>query len=272
MNTKTLARLFRLAVAAVSLFGAAVQASEYSDRVLLDNPVGYWRLGESSGPTAADIAGSGPTNNGTYTGTLTLGVPGLIATDSNTAVNLGGAGYVNVPDASDLNFVSAAFTIEAWINPNDSTTSGRIVDKTQAGFANGYGFDFNMSGTPYIRMLGSQNLVKAYPFVAGNRYHVVAISSGSGTGTIYVNGAYVVSTTYSSTNAWTGSLRIGADSNGASNPNAIVDEVAVYNYALSASTIQQHYQIGLIPEPSIALLGVIGGLLLWSYRCRLRRA
>ena len=49
--------------------------------------VAYWRLGESSGNVAVDETGN---YNGTYVGTPTLGVDGLLVGDADTAVTFDG--------------------------------------------------------------------------------------------------------------------------------------------------------------------------------------
>src|SRR3954454_7897386 len=72
----------------------------------------YWRLGETSGAIACDATG---VNSGTYQGAYTLGAPGGISGDSNTAVSLdGNTGQVSVPDSSSLD-TGDAFSIEAWV-------------------------------------------------------------------------------------------------------------------------------------------------------------
>ena len=47
----------------------------YGDAVLADNPVGYWRLDETTGTTAADSKGTRP---GTYANGVTLGQAGAL--------------------------------------------------------------------------------------------------------------------------------------------------------------------------------------------------
>ena len=59
----------------------------YRDEVLADGPVGYWRLGESGGTTAASETG---TNPGIYMNGVTLGRPGAITGDPSSAAGLDG--------------------------------------------------------------------------------------------------------------------------------------------------------------------------------------
>ncbi|HVY60962.1 MAG TPA: hypothetical protein VHF22_04880, partial [Planctomycetota bacterium] len=53
----------RLAAALVAILGAgaapAALATTYSDVILGDHPVGFWRLDETSGTAAADGSGGG---------------------------------------------------------------------------------------------------------------------------------------------------------------------------------------------------------------------
>src|SRR5207249_1242776 len=59
-----------------------IGGSGYSDTILVDGPVAYWRLGESG--VAADLVGS---NTGSLVGGVTTGVTGALGGDSNTAMS-----------------------------------------------------------------------------------------------------------------------------------------------------------------------------------------
>src|SRR6266704_1952588 len=83
----------------------------YPQTVLHDNPSFYWRLGETSGTTAQDRSGHGRT--GIYESGTTLGLPGAIAGDTNTAVGLDGRsrGYITSAKIIDN---PQPFSIELW--------------------------------------------------------------------------------------------------------------------------------------------------------------
>ena len=71
----------------------------YRGTVLSDSPVAYWRLGESSGTTAADELGAAP---GTYKQGVTFGAVGALADYANAAVSLdGGDDRVTMGDPVD---------------------------------------------------------------------------------------------------------------------------------------------------------------------------
>jgi hypothetical protein len=92
-------------------------ASAYADQVLADSPISYWRLGETSGSTASDATGVNP---GTYIGGVTLGQPGALTGDPNSAASFDGVNdYTVVPDSSTLDLTSGV-TVEAWIKRSKS--------------------------------------------------------------------------------------------------------------------------------------------------------
>jgi hypothetical protein len=97
------------------------ERSEYERTVLAGAPVAYWRLGESSGPTAADATGHG--NDGRYQGRPSFGQKGAIAADPDRAIGLDGPrtkSYVEVRDHNDFSIASSGkgLTVEVWMRPD----------------------------------------------------------------------------------------------------------------------------------------------------------
>jgi hypothetical protein len=94
--------------------------ADYKSAVLADSPAGYWRFSETPVTTLAPLMATnvgtvGPANNGTYTGTFTRGVPGVLA--GSTATYFTGGAWVQVPNAAALN-PNPPFSVEFWIKPN----------------------------------------------------------------------------------------------------------------------------------------------------------
>jgi hypothetical protein len=79
------ARVWIVAAALVGTASAA-NASYYTQVSTDPDLIAYWRLGESTGPTAAEVTGN---SNGTYINVAggDFGQPGAIASDPDTAVN-----------------------------------------------------------------------------------------------------------------------------------------------------------------------------------------
>src|SRR5207244_2656836 len=69
---------------------SSLTPASYESTVLADNPLVYWRLGESSGTTASDSSGHGVT--GQYQAGVTLSAPAALVGDTDTAVASTGAG------------------------------------------------------------------------------------------------------------------------------------------------------------------------------------
>ena len=95
---------------------AATGNSPYSSYVLSLGPVGYWRLGETSPPTAFDW--SGRRHNGAYHGSPAFGQPGAIGNDANTAVALDGRSYVEIPSQKGFSLGASGLTVQAWLRPD----------------------------------------------------------------------------------------------------------------------------------------------------------
>lgn len=230
---------------ASTLTTAASFACDYPGLVLgTGGLASYWRLGESSGTTAADGQGS---LNGTYTGTHTLGVSGAIAGTTNAAVRLGG-GYVQVGDNLDFPG-TAAFSLEAWVRPTTiDTTFRRIVSKNRdEGGRQGYEFWVeSTNGLGFERFRDGVKDFVLVPAPALNTWsHVVATYDGS-TMRVYVNGALGASaaSTMSMTNNGA-SFRIGTDGQWAGDVwLGDLDDVAVYTSALNATQVQDHFRCG----------------------------
>jgi hypothetical protein len=232
-------------LAVTHLVGTTSAHAQYAAAVLADAPVAYYRLGEGPGSTIAiDLALFA--NHGIYQRTPILGVPGLV-NDTDTAVDCRN-GEVYIPDAPHINFISQPFTIEAWINGNLVTpTNTRVFDKADAGTGHGYALDLNMNfGTPNVRLTGSTNLqvLLPAPLPSNTTHHLVAVADGMGTARIYVNGVLAGSGSYTNSLSYTGAAHIGVANDGTAHTDSVIDEVALYNHALSAERVLAHYQAG----------------------------
>jgi hypothetical protein len=80
------------------------------DGVVGDGAEAYWRLGESTGVTAADEIGVHP---GTYQGSPSLGQPGVLAGDPDKATSFDGTGDTIL--AADQPWRNGEFTVETLV-------------------------------------------------------------------------------------------------------------------------------------------------------------
>jgi hypothetical protein len=218
-------------------------ATTYASTVLSTaGLVSYWRLDETSGTTASDQKSANP---GTYTGAYTLNQPGAIANDSDTAVKLdGSSGYVSIPAASSLR--PSSITIEGWVKLAGS--GGRLFSASH----NDVWLGVDSTNRPQLFFYGTDNhgyqLASETVLSTGTWYYLVGTIDSSGNMQLYINGALDSSRVAGVGIQWetpAGPQAIGSyvDVSGGF-LNATVDETAVYNTALSATTIQNHYNIG----------------------------
>jgi hypothetical protein len=222
-------------------------SSAYRDAVLgTSGLVSYWRLGEQSGTTAVDSKG---TNNGTYGGGYLLGQPGALAHDPDTAAWFdGGSGQVSLPNSLTLP-LNSQVTVEFWayISSSDvgnysAFTIGGLGDPNRAQahvpWSDGVLYwDYGSTATGRIST--------SYTSYMNKWTHVALVSEGRGGHFqgIYLNGQLVASQPSSDgpTQAVSGGSIAAWPSCGCWLRGRI-DEFALYNTALPASTIQQHYQ------------------------------
>jgi hypothetical protein len=216
--------------------------SAYGRAVAADSPIGWWRLGDTSGTAAVDQTGA---NNGTYTGGVTLNQPALVPAETDKAVALNGStGYARVPAAAAYN-LTRAITLEAWIKPTSLPSSGvfRSVMTKAESYAlqfNGPRLEFTIIQSGTRRRLQTPSGV----IVAGGTYHVVGTFDGT-TQRLYVNGTQVASAALSgSATTTTTPLVIGSWDGGSEFFNGTIDEPAVYGSVLSATRVAAHYRAG----------------------------
>ncbi len=222
------------------LTSSSSSSQTYSQRVAADGAGSYWRLGETSGTTAAD--GGATPHAGTYSGTYTQNQGGAPQGDTNPAVNFGG-GKVTAGDNYDF-AGTAAFSVELWVRPTTPSWS-YLMSKAMFG-NNGWYFYTDPSGTIYFgREAGGTgvDISAVGAMQAGVWTHVVATYDGA-TSRLYINGTLAASA--ADTGSMPGnatSLTIGDSSDpGATMPfGGRIDEVAVYPTALSASTVANHF-------------------------------
>lgn len=223
---------------------AAPAASAYATAVTADGPVGYWRLGEAGGTNAADQRTANP---GTYLGSPGLGAASLLAGDAgNTAVRFDGADdAVRVPSSGALGF-GTAFSLEAWIQLERLPATGGWASVVSKGES--YSLQFN---GPRLEFMVIQNgtrrrlLAPSGAIAAGGVYHVVGTYDGA-TQSLYVNGTQVASARLTGAATVTANpLHIGSWDGAGEFFADRIDEVAVYDRALTAAQVSNHRTTGL---------------------------
>ncbi len=249
-------------------------ANPYPAAVLASHPMDYWRLDEASGTVGYDYAGG---NNGIYTN-VALNQPGYTSqfnpqTDpADTSALFGNIAtsdsYMgSVP--TYVNFAapfgtSAEFSVEAWIQPGGSQLAGAGL--VSLGYGNGgEQFCLDLATTTnflrfFVRDAGGalHTAQSAFTPNDGNWHHVAGVCDQSnGALYLYADGEVIATASVPAGGGLLASsqpLTIGARQEGLGTQfdNQLfgsMDDVALYNYALSASTVQAHYvAAGIAPN------------------------
>lgn len=213
---------------------------------------GYWKFDEGSGTSATDSSGNG------NTGTLTNGPTYSTNTPFSSGYSLSFDGtndYVDSGATSAWSFGTGNFTAGAWFKTTGSSRQS-ILNK----------FQYNGTGTVeqgfFIDMLAGGKIRVGFETDGGNNYrvtdsnatyndgswHYVAFTrSAQNTINLYVDGQFISSNTLTAGTVGsvttTNPLRIGYEADYGVSPgfttyfNGQIDDVRIYNSALSASDI-----------------------------------
>lgn len=197
--------------------------------------VGYWKLDETSGTTAADSSGSG--NNGTWNASgvsPTASVPGPITFSDPEALTLdGSSGYVTL-GVTNLPANNAPQSVSLWFKgtPNSNNQNMLAMSNLGGGSAVQVGF----RGSSLLAWsYGGGTLVSTTAPVNGAWHQVVYTYDGA-TDRLYLDGTLAAtSTTGAHQNGTPTSAYLGTYSPSMEMFGGSLDDVRVYNRALSAA-------------------------------------
>ena len=217
----------------------AAASSFYRARIMADAPISYWRLDETSGTTAADQMAR---NSGTYAGGYTLNAAGGLGHDSDTAAHFNGTdARVGVAASASLS-PSARVSVEAWVKPVAITGNKCIVTR---------GWTFYLCFFSSYTWFGVRNAsgVDAHVTVAsaaaGVWRHLVGTYDGT-TIVLYRNGVNIGQVAQSGAiDTTSAAVEIGTDGTHVYWSDGDIDEVAIYDTALTAAQVTSHYNRGL---------------------------
>jgi len=203
--------------------------------------VSYWSFDEGAGTTAYDASGKG--NNGTL-----VNGPKWTNGKFGQALSFDGVDdYVEVPNSPSLN-PTVAITIMAWIKPFALASAQGIVDKGDG--TTGYRFivsDTNPNRLKLISRYLFANGIESSDVLVNNTWqHIAGVISGT-SAYIYYNGILVGSGTVPSLQTTSINLIIGKKAYVGSVVipfKGLIDEVRIYNRALSEEEIRYLYNRG----------------------------
>jgi len=194
--------------------------------------VAAYAFNEGAGSTVADASGNN--NTGTISGaTWTTG-----GRFGSALVFNGGSAVVTIPSAASLQ-LTTGMTLEAWVYPTSMLSWWRsIVDKNVDQYYLMASSDQNRPAVGGTWGAGNRNLYGPAALPLNTWTHLAATFDGT-TVRLYVNGVEVASQTQTTPlTTSTATLQIGGDAYSGENFAGRIDEVRIYNRALSPSEIQ----------------------------------
>ncbi|HNR53092.1 MAG TPA: LamG domain-containing protein [Candidatus Dojkabacteria bacterium] len=208
--------------------------------------VAYWPMDEASGTSVADVKGS---NTGTATGTKIIDGKYSKARSFN-----GSSDYISV--ASTFGLGTTSYSIEAWVNIPSTSDHGcfiKIGDST-SGVCVGVGSGTTeTNGNKLILLFENVRWIDTGVTIGIGWHHISMIVNGSGNPLAYIDGKLVYSDVGSTPLTPVGSITgIGNYGGGGSNRafNGTIDEVRIFNIALSATSIMSDYTEGIVDKSS----------------------
>lgn len=234
----------------------------YHETVLADNPMAYYRFDGDSGLGGTQMTdSSGNNRHGTYNNNVSIEWDAPLASDSQAAHFDGtnrGAGTTDQP--------TTAVTVEAWARSDTElwNNTGMLVSKRSAFiihpnqntksvnfyiFTTGWNaISFDLASIPGFDLRDWHQYVGVYDPTATNQLQFYVDGLLRATGNL--TGAINSSTDYT---------YIGYDNAGARWFDGSIDEVAIYDHALSEGDIFRHFMgASFVPEPCVLamLLGL----------------
>jgi len=211
----------------------------------LDSPSAYYRLGETSGTSAADASGHGLT--GTYVGSPTLGVGGSPVGGTDTAVQLASGKYVQLP--SGFADFTRGLAIELWAFPTSVTSNARFIELGNGvnadniflgrrGTTNDLQFTV-LSGNTTIATLTATNALQLNVW-----QHLAVTMDAQGNIKLFKNGQVIAAGTGQLPRNLTRTVnfmgRSAFNAFGVADYAGVLDEVAIFDQPLTADRINAH--------------------------------
>ena len=234
---------------AITGVGGVGPIATYHSLVTASNPVALYRCDESTLVDGSTVFDSVGTNDAIVVGDAapTLG----LTNDDNTAIDFtANSSYVSITNKSVLPLGNVAKSIELLVSINsfDGISNPYVCyfgeESDRAGFgimilSDSITFDLWGGGSTY-----------AMPFDLDTVYHLVMSFDGT-TLRGYINGQNVVSSNWTLINNGSTIAGFGAKYTATRFFNGVVDELAIYSYALTGATIAEHYEASIqIVDPT----------------------
>jgi hypothetical protein len=248
----------RSILVAAALVGAAnttavhAQQSTYAEAVLASRPSGYWRFEDAEGPVRNS---AGVAQDGTIGGTATRAVESM-NTVLGSCIRFQ-AGHVTVPGSAAVR-PSPQYSFEAWVKVEAPTSPSHVISVGRDIFAGSFnivyygcgadgctlGGELRLSNSPPLPGTFVKTLLPTTDLLAW-MHIVVTFDQPTGKMRMFINGDLATETDVPSTSLGANSSNLVIGMHAVSGfPyyfRGLIDEVAVYQRALTAEEVRTHY-------------------------------
>lgn len=220
----------------------------YPALVAASEPALYLRLDEASGARADEQGGSAAA----AMGTVPREPEGAIEGDRDGAARFAEGAFLRAPGPRALEDAEA-LTLECWFRPDDVTATQPILELADAMRFGPHVWAFDAGDEAYADFVdaeGASHAVTSEPgtIAAAEWHHVVATYDGA-EGSLYLDGRRLGQVAVTGPLLVDGDLYVGHRNAYGEAPAAgftgAIDEVAVYDHALSADAIARHHRAGV---------------------------
>jgi hypothetical protein len=253
------------------IISSYVGAENYQDFVQLDNPIAFWLLDETSGTTLADSSTSGNNHVATMNAEVGLNQVAGIYSQLNRGKSIGfvdaSLNYATASNDSDFEMGSLVsgnhrdhgFSIDTWMYLDSGNSNGSGI------FSFGDNYSIHIFGGDLIFQLQDadagastfQSIKVAAADLAFDQWaHYAFTYNGQGYSDahqglkVYIDGVEVTTVFHADAGTYvamdtdnTNTFNIGVSSGG-SRFTGQLDNVAVYDYMLTAGQVNSHYKRG----------------------------
>ncbi len=213
--------------------------------------VAYYKFDEGNGATAYNSGNGGSSLNGTF-GTGSSAPTWLNEGKLGKALSFNGiSNYYNINDPGTNSSLDLTdnLTISAWVKKNQDSNYSVLIDKS---YSNAWSWYLHGNGSMQIDAMVNGTYVSGWVLTSTNIFkrdiwqHIVWTYDGV-TAKIYVNGSKQNITQKSNTGPLginNSPIKVGIRSDNYGPFNGLIDEVKIYNYALTDEEVKQDYNAG----------------------------
>lgn len=197
--------------------------------------IGYWPMNEGSGTVVGDLSGRG------HDGVFATGTPTWTTGKIGGALSFSGNSAVRASNVLTTGDFSNGHTIAAWFNPSALVANTNIF--------------LNFSSLPYLsthssgnrafhsaRIAGIQRSINGTTILSTNNWYFIVGVFDQATMRVYVNGELDGTASFAGAESFSAHLCIGALSCTSYWANGKIDDVRVYDRALSGNEIRAMYK------------------------------